>query len=115
MKKKILSAVEILLSVITFPLWFVKMFIDVGHLPNQEGEIVEVMFRHSMYENICDGAHSFFVYVAMSVIISAIVLNIINLKFSNKKLQTACHVVFGVAIGLFVVLLLYAATVARGY
>lgn len=51
MKKKILSAVEILLSVITFPLWFVKMFIDVGHLPNQEGEHFKRSHRLCLMKN----------------------------------------------------------------
>lgn len=115
MKNKILNIVEIILSVITFPLWFIKMFVGIGHLPNQAGEIVEVVFRHSMYENICDGAHPFLAYIAMAVIVSAIALNIVNLKLSNKKLQTISNIVFGVAIGLFIILLLYASTVARGY
>ena len=65
MKNKIFNIVEIILSAITFPLWFIKMFVGIGHLPNQEtGEIVEVVFRHSMYENICDGAHPFLAYIA---------------------------------------------------
>ena len=115
MKNKILNIVEIILSVITFPLWFIKMFVGIGHLPNQAGEIVEVVFRHSMYENICDGAHPFLAYIAMAVIVSAIALNIVNLKLSNKKLQTISNIVFGVAIGLFIILLLYASTVSRGY
>ena len=115
MKNKILNIVEIVLSVITFPLWFIKMFVGIGHLPNQAGEIVEVVFRHSMYENICDGAHPFLAYIAMAVIVSAIALNIVNLKLSNKKLQTISNIVFGMAIGLFIILLLYASTVARGY
>ena len=115
MKNKILNIVEIILSVITFPLWFIKMFVGIGHLPNQAGEIVEVVFRHSMYENICDGTHPFLAYIAMTVIVSAIALNIVNLKFSNKKLQAISNIVFGVAIGLFIILLLYASTVARGY
>ena len=115
MKNKILNIVEIILSVITFPLWFIKMFVGIGHLPNQAGEIVEVAFRHSMYENICDGTHPFLAYIAMTVIVSAIALNIVNLKLSNKKMQTISNIVFGVAIGLFIILLLYASTVARGY
>lgn len=116
MKNKILNIVEIVLSAITFPLWFIKMFIGIGHLPNQEtGEIVEVVFRHSMYENICDVSHPVLAYIAMAIIIASIVLNVVNLKLSNKKLQTISNIVFGVAIGLFIILLLYASTVARGY
>ena len=116
MKRKILNVVKIVLSAITFPLWFVKMFVGIGHLPNQEtGEIVEVVFRHSMYENICDGAHPFLAYTAMTITMSAIALNVLNLKLSNKKIQTAGHIVFGIALGLFIILLLYASTVTRGY
>ena len=75
MKNKILNIVEFVLSIVTFPLWFIKMFVGIGHLPNQEtGEIVEVVFRHSMYENICDGAHSVLAYIAMAIIIASIIL-----------------------------------------
>jgi hypothetical protein len=115
MKNRILNVVEIVLSAITFPLWFVKLFVGIGHLPNQSGEIVEVVFRHSMYENICDGVHPFLAYITMAVMSSAIVLNIVNIKFNNKKLQIISNIVFGVAIGLFFVLLLYASTLGRGY
>ena len=115
MKNKMLIIVEIVLSTITFPLWFVNMFVGIGHLPNQAGEIVEVVFRHSMYENICDGVHPFLTYITMAAISSAIVLNVVNLKLSNKKLQIVSNIVFGVTIGLFIILLLYASTVSRGY
>ena len=115
-KNKILSIVEIVLAAITFPLWFIKMFAGVGHLPNKEtGEIVEVVFRHSMYENICDGAHPFLAYMAMATILFAIILNVANLKLNNKKLLIINNIAFGVAIGLFAILLLYASTVTRGY
>lgn len=115
-KNKILNIVEIVLSAITFPLWFIKMFVGVGHLPNKEtGEIVKVVFRHSMYENVCDGAHPFLAYMAMATMLFAIVLNIANLKLNNKKLLIIHNTAFGVAIGLFTVLLLYASTVTRGY
>lgn len=116
MKNKILNIVEIVLSVVTFPLWFVKMFVDIGHLPDREtGKIIEVVFNHSMYENICDGVHPFLVYIAMAIVIASVILNAVDLKLSNKKLQTISNIVFGVAIGLFIILLLYASTVARGY
>lgn len=116
MKNKILNIVEIVLSTVTFPLWFIKMFISIGHLPNHEtGEIVEIVCHYSMYDNICDDNNSFLVYIAMATIISAIALNVINLKLSNRKLQTISNIVFGVAIGLFIILLLYASMVARRY
>ena len=116
MKNKILNIVEIVLSAATFPLWLIKIFVGIGHLPNQEtGEIVQVIFHHSMYENICDGAHPSLAYIAMAITIASVVLNVINLKSSNKKLQNTSNILFGLAIGLFIILLLYASTVARGY
>ena len=116
MKNKTMNSVEMILTVVTLPLWFIKMFVGIGHLPNQEsGEIVEVIFRHSMYENICDGAHPFLAYIAITIIITSIILSVLNLNLSNKKLHTVSNIVFGVAIGLFIILLLYASTVSRGY
>ena len=50
MKKLVLSISKIVLSVATVPLWFVGMFVGVGHLPDQAtDEIVEVIFRHNIY------------------------------------------------------------------
>ena len=115
MKNKILNNIKIILLALTFPLWFIKMFVGIGHLPNQAGEIVEVVFRHSMYENICDGAHPFLAYMSMAITISAISMNVVNLKLNNKKLRTISNIIFWVAIGLFVVLLLYASSLGRGY
>ena len=115
MKTKILNVVKMILSAITLPLWFIKMFVGIGHLPNQAGEIVEVVFRHSMYENICDGVHPFLAYISMATIISAIALNVVNLKINSEKSQVIGNIIFGVAIGLFILLLLYASTVNRGY
>ena len=119
MKKAIWSISKIVLSVATFPLWFVKLFVGVGHLPDHEtGESVEVVFRHSIYENLCDGGAPFLVglvHIAMATAISAIAVNAVNLKANSMKLQCVGNIVFGVAIGSFAILLLYASTVARGY
>ena len=115
MKHKVWNIVKIVLSALTFPLWFIKMFVGIGHLPNQSGEIVKVVFHHTMYENICDGAHPILAYTAMVTVIFAITFNIIDLKLSNKKLQSLSNISFGVAIGLFITLLLYASTVTRDY
>ena len=115
MKRTILNIAKITLSAVTFPLWFIKIFIGIGYLPSKDGEPLKVVFRHSMYENICDGASPFLVYLAMTTAISAIVLNIVSLKIRSKKLQTIGNIIFGAAIGLFLILMLYASTVARGY
>lgn len=99
MKNRLLNIVKIILSAITFPLWFVKIFTDIGHLPDQEtGEIIKVVFRHSMYENIC-AIHPIFAYITMAIIIASIVLNAVEIKFDNKNLRIIGNIVFGVRSG----------------
>ena len=92
------------------------MFIGIGHLPDREtGEIVKVIFRHSMYENVCDGSTPILAYIPMGIMLISILLNVVNLKCNHKKLQTLSNTVFWVAIAAFAILLFYASTVARGY
>ena len=117
MKKYIFSVGKIILSVATVPLWFVKMFAGVGHLPDQAtGEIVEVIFRHSMLENVGDLAHPILAYIAMTIAAGSVVMNAIALKYPDSKgIKITANSAFGVAIGLFLIFLLLASTVTRGY
>ena len=86
MKNTIVSISKIVLSIATIPLWFVKMFVGVGHLPDQAtGEIVEVIFRHSMLENVGDLAHPILAYIAMAIAVVSAVINVIALKYSDNK------------------------------
>ena len=116
MKKTVFCISKILLSAATIPLWFAKIFTGVGHLPDETGEIVEVIFRHSMFENMSDGFHSIFAYVSMAIAVAAVVLNIIALKYpESKKIRTIGNISFGATIGLFLIMLLLASSVGRGY
>ena len=116
MKKRIFSISKIVLSLATIPLWFVEMFIGVGHLPNQAGEIVEVIFRHSMLENVGDLVHPILAYISMAIAIVSAVINAIALKSPDSKgIKITANVAFGVAIGLFLILMLLASTVSRCY
>ena len=115
MKNKVFCIVKSLLSAITVPLWFVKIFKGVGHLPDASGEIHEVIFRHSMFENICDLYFPALPYIAMAVAVISVVANVLALKASNRKVNTFSNIVFGVTMVAFIVLQLLASTVARGY
>lgn len=121
MRKAVFSISKAILSMATIPLWFIKLFVGVGHLPNQEtGEIVEVIFRHSMLENIYDISAPI---VSASIITISIIaslfsaaLNFIAVKYpSNAKIHQYASIIFGASAGLFIILLIAASTVARGY
>lgn len=112
MKNKVFCIVKSFFSAATVPLWFVKMFTGVGHLPGPNGEIQRVIFRHSMFENLCDLCLP---YIAIAVAVISVVANVLAMKASNRKVNTFSNIVFGVTIVAFVVLQLLASSVARGY
>lgn len=116
MKKVIFGIGKIALSVITIPLWFIKMFVDVGHLPDPSGAVREVIFRYSMLENVAALSLSAFAYLSMALAAGSVIVNILSLKFSdNKKLYVISNILFFCSIALFLILLILASTVARGY
>ena len=117
MKKRLINIGEILISLGMIPLWFVKFFHGVGHLPSQSDPdiIVQVDFYHSMYENI-NADFDFMFPVSMALIALSVIFSAVCLKFpNNKKMQTAGHIIFGITVGVFLLSLLLASTVKRGY
>lgn len=117
MKKLVFSISKLFLSVATIPLWFVKIFTGSGLLPDKNtGEITEVTFYHSMFENIADSIHPVLAYISIAIALISAVTNAIALKFSdNTAVKVVANISFVIAIGLFLILLLSASTVARGY
>ena len=116
MKKIILPIIKILTSLLTIPLWFIKFFVGVGHMPNVDtGKIEEVRFYHSMYENMNDMDLGLLFYLAVILGLSSAILSIITIKVSDKRLYKISNVVFIVTISSFLLFLLIASTVARGY
>ena len=116
MKKIIFPIIKILTSILTIPLWFIEFFVGIGHMPNVDtGKIEEVRFYHSMYENISDMDLGLLFYLAVILCLSSAVLSILTIKVSNKRLYKISNVVFIVTISSFLLFLLIASAVARGY
>ena len=116
MKNIIINISKMILSLISIPLWFVKFFHGVGHLPSKDtGEIVEVHFYHSMFENMKSLELSFMFYVSVVVVIGSILFAALSIKINDKKINKISNIVSIVTIGLFLLCLLVASTVARGY
>ena len=84
MKKVILGVGKIALSVITIPLWFIKMFVDVGHLPDPSGAVREVIFRYSMLENVAALSLSAFAYLSMALAAGSVIVNILSPRDSIR-------------------------------
>ena len=116
MKKNILNIGKICLSILTVPLWFIKFFVGIGHMPNVDtGKIEEVRFYHSMFENINDLDLGFLFYISIALVIATVVTSAINIKNNDKRINTLSNVVAVITIISFIVFLVIASTVARGY
>ena len=116
MKKTFLSIAKIALSIFTIPMWFVKIFVGIGHLPNQYGDIVEVIFRHSMFENVSDGISVILPCISIALALISVITNILALKYPNsKKISLLSNILFWITAISFLCLLLLASTVSRGY
>lgn len=116
-KENIFNVSKILLSLIQIPLWFIEFFRGVGHLPDPEktDQIVEVRFSHSMFENINDMDCSILFYVSMGLVFLSVIFSCVILKHNTKKLTIVSNFISIVSIVSFVIILIVASTVSRGY
>ena len=69
-----------------------------------------------MLENVGDLAHPILVYIVMVIAAVSAFINAIALKYyDSKKIKIISNVTFGLIMGFFLILMLLASTVARGY
>ena len=123
MKRKtalIVEIVKIFINCITVPLYFIKFFCDEAVLPgfNENGEEVinRTYYYYSIFDKIDREGIAFLLWGAIATIIVSIALSILSITVKdNKALKIASHVVFGVAIVLFFVLLFIAGSIRYGY
>ena len=107
-------ALKIFISISLIPLWFVKLFHGVGHLPNQSGEIVRVDFYHSMIENLSE--YPYLSYISIALLVLSAALSIVELRFKKiKAIRLASVITFSVALLTFIFLFVLASSVGRGY
>ena len=94
------------------PLWFAEFFRGVGHLPDAGGSIHKAYFYHSMFENITDLGYPILPWVSILLCAATAVFSIFP---KNRLMRNISNVLFWVAGAGFLLCLLLAATVARGY
>ena len=116
MKKVVYPITKISASLLTIPFWFIKFFVGIGHMPNVDtGKIEEVRFYHSMYENIFDIDLGILFCISIIMVLSSVVLAIITTRVSDKRINIISNVLSIVTIVFFLICLLIASTVSRGY
>lgn len=119
MKRKtalIVEIIKIVINCITVPLYFIKFFCSeaVLHGFNEKGEEVfnRIYYYYSIFDKIDREGIAFLLWWAIATIIVSIALSILSITVKDKKaLKIAGHIVFGVAIVLFFVLLFIAGSI----
>ncbi|MDE6441483.1 MAG: hypothetical protein K2L12_01860 [Clostridia bacterium] len=119
-KALITEIVKIIINCITVPLYFIKFFCDVAVLPgvNENGEEITGRFYHyySIFDKIDREGMACLVWGAIVIISVSITLSVFSMIYNEKKdLKIASHTVFGVAIVLFLALLLTSAFIWYNY
>lgn len=111
---------KIIINCITVPLYFIKFFCDVAVLPgvNENGEEITGRFYHyySIFDKISREGTAWLVWGAIVIISVSIILSVLSIAFKDKKaLKIGSHAVFGIAVVLFLALLLTSAFIWYNY
>lgn len=119
-KTVIIEIVKIIINCITVPLYFIKFFCYEAVLPglNENGEKVigRFYYYYSIFDKINREELAYLVWIAIAIICVSIALSVLSMIFKEKKaLKIASHIIFGIAIVLFFVLLLIAASIWYDY
>lgn len=116
MKKRVFSIVKLILSAAMIPLCFIKFFCDTGHLPDVNGNVIEHKYYYSVLDNVSALGCPFLVYLTLAFLALSVVFSAIGaVRTGNRILSVTGNVIFIVASAMFLVVLVAASTVARGY
>ena len=119
-KTIIFEIAKIIVNSILVPLYFIKFFCDEAVHPgfNEFGEeiIVKHYFYYSIFDKITREGISCLLWGAIAISIASIILSVLSMTIrENKTIKIASHIVFGVAIVLFFILLFIAWTIRYDY
>ncbi len=116
----IVEIVKIIIDCIIVPLYFIKFFCDEALLPgfNENGEqiISRKYYYYSIFDKIAREGIAFLLWGAIALIVVSITLSVLTVTIKkNKALNIASHIVFGISVFLFFVLLFIAGSIRYGY
>ncbi len=116
MKNRIMSLLQIVVNLLCVPIYFIKFIVGIGHLPSEDGGIVEKYFYHSPFENLTDMDCGWLMYVSLVLILIAITTSVFSIvKKDNSKLQKSSLVVSIISFVIAVLAILFSTTIGRGY
>jgi len=106
----IFALVKAILSVGLIPLWFVELFMGCS-----ESDGMAAIFSFSMYDHTKDVGCSLMAYVSIGLLLGSTVMAVCSfIQRDRTDIRRASHIFSGVAVGLFIGFLIWAAAVGHG-
>lgn len=117
MKKKAVRIVQIVVNLLLAPLFFMKWIVDVGYLPDQNGNVIEKRYYYSPTENLTDIGLGWLTHVCLALLFCSVFLSAFSLAKSENRVFRKISLILSVVSFVCVsFVLFYAATaVSRGY
>lgn len=123
MKKKseiIVEIVKILLNCAMVPLFFIKIFRETAALPghNENGGLTihRINYYYSIFNKLAREGIVFLMWFTIAIIILSMTLSVLNMTImDSEKFTVASHLVFGLSIILFFIILLIACSIYYVY
>ena len=123
MKKKfeiVVEIVKILLICAMVPLFFIKIFKQTAALPgyNENGESIihRINYYYSIFDKFAREGIVFLMWFTIAIIILSVTLSILNMTaIDSEKLTVASHLIFGLSIVLFFIILFIACSIKYVY
>lgn len=110
MKRRILSIIEISVDILCIVFFFIKFIGYRADFPNG----ISVYKYFSPYQNLADDR--IWLFIASTVFIAAsIILGILYIVKDNKHIKNANYIVFGSSIIIYVIAMIAAVSVGRGF
>lgn len=116
MKRKFFGISKIVVSIVTIPMWFVKIFVQSSSWRDSAGNLNTSIHAHSMFDNIVELQFHIvrnlrvpvFAYVTITLSVASALLSFAALRSSdNKKLFVISNVVFFFDVTIFLTLLFF--------
>ena len=118
MKKKstlILEVIKLVLVLPQLPLYFIKIIHEGADFDAIYGS-THVDYYYSIYDKIAREGLAVLVWLALAITVVSITMSVLRIVgIDNKKIKLGGHILFGVAIVMFLVLLVVAISVNYAY
>lgn len=110
-KQKIILSGQIIINILCVPFFFIKLIHYEGIFP--DGSTVNYYF--SPMQNLFDSEQGWLFILSCFFIFGSILFSVLNLLIKNRYIQIITHVIFIISIAMYLIAIMFAIGVGRGF